>query len=316
MKIINIRTRLFPNGKLWKQIAYTKSMLKEFPESQYARFLLNSLRKKYWLGNKNVTYSSLLNYAWNKFIKDQTTDIIEIEGLKFVRDDMLKIEYTDIFLSYIYEQYPCFTRYNSIETMGLSMLNNEGSYENKDVTILKNDIVIDAGANMGVFSLFAKTKGAEKVYAFEPQEEAIRILKQNLELNKYKKEIEIIPLGLSDRAKQSELIRYKNTHATASIIKKHKGINDTQQIECVDLDSWFSKKKLSRINFIKADIEGAEREMLLGAKNILKQFSPRLAICTYHLQDDPVVLEKIILNANPRYTINHTSHKLFAYVKS
>lgn len=69
-----------------------------------------------------------------------------------------------------------------------------------------------------------------------------------------------------------------------------------------------------RIDFIKADIEGAERNMLMGATKVLKEFSPKLAICTYHLADDAEVLRKIILKTNPKYVINNTSHKLFAYV--
>ena len=54
--------------------------------------------------------------------------------------------------------------------------------------------------------------------------------------------------------------------------------------------------------------------MLLGAKKTLQDFAPKLALCTYHLQDDKDVLTKIILEANPNYTIKYTRHKLFAAV--
>jgi hypothetical protein len=75
---------------------------------------------------------------------------------------------------------------------------------------------------------------------------------------------------------------------------------EENNIECVD--------------FIKADIEGFEREMLKGATNVLKKFAPKLAICTYHLHDDPEVLEKIIKEANPDYTVVHLKRKLYACV--
>ncbi len=52
----------------------------------------------------------------------------------------------------------------------------------------------------------------------------------------------------------------------------------------------------------------------MGATEILRNFSPRLAICNYHFPDDPIVLKKIILKANPKYIIYQTSHKLFAHV--
>jgi hypothetical protein len=74
------------------------------------------------------------------------------------------------------------------------------------------------------------------------------------------------------------------------------------------------ENNISRIDFIKSDIEGAERDMLRGATKVLQKFAPKLAICTYHLPDDPQVLEQIIKEANPDYRVVHISKKLFAAV--
>jgi hypothetical protein len=87
-----------------------------------------------------------------------------------------------------------------------------------------------------------------------------------------------------------------------------------ERIAITTLDKFVEEKKLTRVDFIKADIEGAERDMLRGAANVLKTHAPKLAICTYHLADDPDVLEKIIKEANPNYTVVHLRHKLFAMV--
>lgn len=48
------------------------------------------------------------------------------------------------------------------------------------------------------------------------------------------------------------------------------------------------------VSFIKLDIEGAEREALIGAVNVIKKYRPILAICAYHLQDDLLVLSDLI----------------------
>ncbi|MDR2691539.1 MAG: FkbM family methyltransferase, partial [Dysgonamonadaceae bacterium] len=87
-----------------------------------------------------------------------------------------------------------------------------------------------------------------------------------------------------------------------------------EKIAITTLDRFAEERKLTRVDFIKADIEGAERDMLRGAANVLKTFAPKLAICTYHLGDDPAVLEKIIKETNPDYTVVHLRHKLFAMV--
>jgi hypothetical protein len=54
--------------------------------------------------------------------------------------------------------------------------------------------------------------------------------------------------------------------------------------------------------------------MLKGAKKILKKHAPKLAICTYHLPDDPEVLRRLILDANPAYKIHQGHMKLYAHV--
>lgn len=87
-----------------------------------------------------------------------------------------------------------------------------------------------------------------------------------------------------------------------------------ERIAITTLDKFVEEEKLTRVDFIKADIEGAERDMLRGATNVLKTLAPKLAICTYHLVDDPEALEKIIKEANPDYTVVHLRHKLFAMV--
>ena len=61
------------------------------------------------------------------------------------------------------------------------------------------------------------------------------------------------------------------------------GNDNVVKKRAVTLDSWAKEKKLTKLDFIKMDIEGAEIEALDGAVEVIKQFSPKFAIATYHI---------------------------------
>ncbi|MCL2597111.1 MAG: FkbM family methyltransferase [Paludibacter sp.] len=178
-----------------------------------------------------------------------------------------------------------------------------------DVSVKAGDVVIDAGAWFGDFSAYAAHKGAT-VYAFEPEEYNFDILNQTKQLNLRGK---IIPIqkGLSNVDGKTEFfLNGTLSHSTTNNFQQA----DKQNIELIMLDRFVEDNNLKKINFIKADIEGEERKMLLGAKETLRKYAPKLALCTYHLPDDKDVMTKIILEANPNYTIKYMRHKLYAAV--
>ena len=195
---------------------------------------------------------------------------------------------------------------------------NEGPYGYCDssfnVIVEKGDVVIDAGAWIGDYSAYAASKGAI-VYAFEPDTKLYKLLCKTKELNKVDGEDRIfaIPKGLGDHKGKMSFSMDEDAGLGNTLIT-NVGTGKTELIDVTTLDSFVQEYNLTKVDFIKADIEGGERDMLKGASNVLKTFAPKLAICTYHLPDDPEVLEKIILEANPNYTIVHLPKKLFATV--
>lgn len=182
-----------------------------------------------------------------------------------------------------------------------------------DVTVKENDVVLDAGAWFGDFSAYVASKKA-MCYAFEPIQKVYKILQATAQTNNTTDiYIRTICQGLSDRKGR---LKFEEdvVYSTAGKAVGEADESDETGIDVTTIDDFVRENNLSRVDFIKADIEGAERDMLRGARETLQRFAPKLAICTYHLPDDPQVLEQIIKEANPDYMVVHLPKKLMAMV--
>ncbi len=185
----------------------------------------------------------------------------------------------------------------------------EGPYEYGQVKLEKGDTVIDCGANVGMFSAMSavKTEGG-KIYSFEPIPQVIEILRKT---SSYYPNIVLEPYAVSNSCGEVCFEVDQSNVAASHIAANGKGGIPVQKIT---LDEFVKQEKITKVDFIKADIEGAEPDMLLGAVGVLKEHAPKLAICTYHNPNHPLLLESIIKNANPDYVVEHRWKKLFAYV--
>lgn len=195
----------------------------------------------------------------------------------------------------------------------------EGVYcyrdEYVDLTIKEGDVVLDIGSCFGEFAVYAAKMGAT-CYAFEPSAVNRKILEKTVDLNKGNKgEIVIVPFGADERNSTRFMQDSLYAGGSSVVISNHSdpGQEGLAKIETVCLDDWAEKNNVT-ISFIKADIEGFERNMLKGATRILKTQQPILSLCTYHLPDDPKVMRELILAANPNYKIIQRRMKLLAYI--
>ncbi|HJJ50549.1 MAG TPA: FkbM family methyltransferase [Methanocorpusculum sp.] len=186
---------------------------------------------------------------------------------------------------------------------------DEGPYEWGDVMIRDGDVVFDCGANLGVFSILAASKGAE-VYAFEPIREARKILQKTLELNPdIAKNVTVVPYAVSDTPGKATFTILEDTLVGSSMVLNQKGRQETVPVTTIDA---FCTEKSLTVDFIKADIEGSERRMLAGAKDAIRNQGPKISVCTYHLPDDPEIIRDLILKANPHYRIVEKWKKIYA----
>ncbi len=167
---------------------------------------------------------------------------------------------------------------------------------------IKGDsIVIDAGANIGVFGTLAATIARQgNVYAFEPTRATFDVLKENLK--PYPNAV-AIQRALGNREGTTELLIESTSGEGNTLSESGMGgsYSCTEIVSVTTVDSFVREYDLPRVDFIKIDTEGFEGKILEGAAETIKQYHPALSLSAYHKPGDPERLKALISGYYPEY---------------
>jgi len=152
---------------------------------------------------------------------------------------------------------------------------NEEVYSVGSCRIELNDVVLDLGGNIGLFSLYAVEKGASEVHSFEPVTEVYNYLEKNTQefknIKTYKKAVGSIT-GKKD-------IKIFDGDSTSNSLVYNKKYNRVEDIEVININELL--KELGHIDFMKMDIEGSEYEVFGAVENNLLNQVDKIII-EYH----------------------------------
>jgi FkbM family methyltransferase len=165
------------------------------------------------------------------------------------------------------------------------------------------DVVLDCGANVGVFTHEALADGARLVVAIEPEPQNVECLRRNFAGEIAKGRVIVIPKGVWDRDDVLPLRVDAGNSARDSFVGSFGPALQEVKIPLVTIDEIMTELKLDRADFIKLDIEGAEKKALRGAQNTITKFHPRMAIAMEHLEDDPIRIPEVVFAVSPSYRI-------------
>ncbi|MGQ9604526.1 MAG: FkbM family methyltransferase [bacterium] len=129
----------------------------------------------------------------------------------------------------------------------------------REFGIAEDDIVVDIGANIGVFSIYASRLAKNgSVYAFEPWPASFALLRENVKLNGAKN-IMLIDKAVCGHSGTGTLFLDEANIGGASLFR----FGQSQiKVETISLEDFFKGTGISRIDFMKMDCEGAEYEIL------------------------------------------------------
>jgi FkbM family methyltransferase len=154
---------------------------------------------------------------------------------------------------------------------------SEGECEAFRAVVKPGDVVVEVGANIGAHTLFfARQVGPSgRVLAFEPQRIVFQTLCANMALNSVQNTYCLqLAVGSQAGAIVVPQLDYaqENNYGGLSLGQWQQG----DRIALVTLDSIVAG--LPRCNLVKIDVEGMEREVLLGAAETIARFKPVLYV--------------------------------------
>ncbi|MEO5999811.1 MAG: FkbM family methyltransferase [Ferruginibacter sp.] len=192
-------------------------------------------------------------------------------------------------------------QYEDVETMSMFL------------SWLKPDSVFyDIGANVGFHSLTAnRVIESGKIYAFEPMPDVRAVFEKHISLNHKlirNHNISLLPIALSNEEKQVQFSNDTNhsdgnTYIATSYVFLE--TNNRITVQCQSIDGLI-KQGYEKPGIIKIDVEGAEYDVLQGAKEVLQKDHPYILLATHdcHL---PGVQEKCLaFLAGLGYHVQHT----------
>lgn len=149
-------------------------------------------------------------------------------------------------------------------------------YGSGEFAVHSGDVVLDCGANVGTFTRTALNHGARLVVAFEPAPENIESYRRNFQ---------------------------EQIHTAADSFVMLKDGTPGVQAPLTTIDEEVARLKLDRVDYMKLDIEGAERKALEGARATLRKFRPRMSIATEHFPTDGVFIPQTVRRIVPEYQV-------------
>ena len=141
-----------------------------------------------------------------------------------------------------------------------------------------NDVFLDVGANIGLYTLVSSTVIKKwVVVAFEPNQKLVKQLEKSIVINNITN-VNIVQKWVWSK-EGTMSFNIAEDPAYSSLWRPHNhNVFKINEIELITLDSFFESSKLSKVDFIKIDVEWAELDVIIWADKTIKRYKPTFSI--------------------------------------
>ena len=158
---------------------------------------------------------------------------------------------------------------------------------------------VDLGAYNGdtIREMLHFNSNLKKAIALEPDARNFR------KLNEYAQTVDNIDIQCINAGAWNEkttLLFDASGNRNAGIVSKGNIVSKIKEVPVVSVDSVLNGES---VDYIKYDVEGSEKEALLGSKNTIQMHSPKLLVSLYHRSEDLFVLPELVKELNKGYSL-------------
>jgi FkbM family methyltransferase len=176
-----------------------------------------------------------------------------------------------------------------------------GIYGKDEWGVHGGDVVLDVGAYIGTWTKYALARGAKIVIAIEPSPQSVECLKRNLAREVASGQVVIYPKGIWDSEGALTLFGDSGTGVGNSFVEQNNSAQMMNAIPVTTIDKVAAELHLPRVDFIKADVKGATERLMHGGSDVIRRYSPRIAVSTEEAVDSAGAIAALAQKIQPSY---------------
>lgn len=163
-------------------------------------------------------------------------------------------------------------------------------YKINKLQIKKDDIVIDIGAHIGLFTVYVSKFCVDgRIYCYEPIKENYNLLTHNIEINNIKNAT-IFQKAVTDKSSVVRIFLNQDTAAHSVFTES----NEYVDVESISLKDIFDSNKIEKCDLLKLDCEGSEYIILNSLPDSYFEHIKKI-VMEYHMIDKkPDLLQNLI----------------------
>jgi FkbM family methyltransferase len=167
----------------------------------------------------------------------------------------------------------------------------------------KGAVAVDCGAHVGTFTRFALDHGASKVIAIEPEPSNAECFRRNLDADIRAGRVVLVEKGAWSSPGKLKLAAGKRNSGTSTFVDPDQGAAEVE-VDVDTLDSILGGLGITTVDYIKVDVQGAEADVLKGARELIARSGPRILLDADNRASDHLELPKAVQALRQDYRLS------------